>query len=289
MSQKVYEIINNKILEMLDNGIVPWHKTWKNMCSPVNMVTKKPYRGINWFLLSCATAANGYKSNKWATYEQINKKKGFVKKGEKSTMIVFWTFINKEDTKKNGEVVTKKIPLLRYYNVFNLDQTSIEDKVELNENEHIASAEMIIDGYEDCPKINHGGDTACYVPSLDVINMPLMGAFENSDKYYQTLFHEIVHSTGSENRLKRISSCNKNTDGYAREELVAEFGATFLADKSGITPTYENSASYIATWKSRIKADEKCLIVAASAAQKAVDYVLGVKKDESEPIEQEVA
>lgn len=282
MSNKVYDIVNSKIIEMLDNGIVPWHKTWKTMSSPINMVTKKEYRGINWFILSCVAGGAGYKSNKWATFAQVAKKKGFIKKGEAATMIVYWTFIEKE-VEKNGVVETKKIPLLRYYNVFNLDQTTLEDKESavLNDNEKISSGEEIIVGYKDCPEIKHMGDVASYNPDFDEIKMPVMGAFKNSDSYYHTLFHEVVHSTGHEKRLKRLSGCTMKAASYAKEELVAEFGATFLSDKAGINPDYNNSASYIATWKKRIQEDNKCLIAAASAAQKAVDYVLGVKVNEA--------
>lgn len=274
---KVYEIITNKIIEQLEKGTVTWRKPWKVEGSPMNFVSKRPYRGLNVFLLN----SEGYSCPYWASFKQINKLGGKVKKGAKSSIIIYWKILDIEDRNDKGEDVSKKIPLLRYYRVFNLEQTEgIEYKTE-NKREkvnNIDECEDIVNCFLDKPKINHNEARAYYSPNLDYINMPKKDLFDNAESYYSTLFHELTHSTGAEHRVNRKSVVEASyfgSENYSKEELVAELGASFLCGICGIeNTTINNSVAYIQGWLKALKNDKKLIIYASAQAQKAVDYIL---------------
>jgi len=284
MSKKVYGYVTERILEMLDKGIVPWQRPWiAQGLAPKNLISKKPYRGINTFLLGMTE----YKRPWWVTYKQAQSLGGMVKKGEKSSFVVFWKFIEvPKDTTSQGEDATKpkNIPLLRYYNVFNTEQCEgLEGKIPATPTttktiDPIETCESIVTGQpENHATITWGGDRAAYSPTLDTIRVPEKDTFRSSADYYSTLFHEIVHSTGHESRLGRLSKLAAFGDGeYSREELVAEMGAAFLCAEAGVenTTTLENSAAYISHWRSFLKEDDAALVLSAGRAQKAVDWVL---------------
>ena len=225
---KVYEIITNKIIEQLEKGTVAWRKPWQGGDIPMNFVTKKQYRGLNIFLLASA----GFSCPYWASFKQINKLGGKVKKGAKSNIIIYWKILDVEDRNKKGEDISKKIPLLRYYRVFNLEQTEgIEYEVKKRNINTIDECEDVVNCFLDKPKINHNEARAYYSPNLDYINMPKKDLFDNAESYYSTLFHELTHSTGAENRVNRKSVVEASyfgSENYSKEELVAELGASFL-------------------------------------------------------------
>ena len=280
MSKKsVYQIVTDQIIEMLDNGVVPWHKPWKGTMYPSNLISKKAYRGINPFILACVASMKGYDSPFWLTYNQAKKKGGQVRKGEKSTLVVFWKWIEKEVENDNGEMKKRSFPILRYYNVFNLDQIDgIEspEAKEMNEDfNSIECAENIIHNMPNKPQIYHNGTRAFYRPSEDMVTLPKKERFENEEEYYSTAFHELGHSTGHESRLKRDLSGFFGDEKYSQEELVAEMTAAFLCGVCEIeNVTIENSAAYIAGWKKKLKEDEKIIVRAAAQAQKAADFIL---------------
>lgn len=275
MSDKVYEIITEKIIEKLEQGKVPWNKPWNSSASsPKNFLTMKDYRGINVLLLGIA----GYSCPYWLTFKQVKEKGGSVKKGEKGTIIVFYKWLEYED--KDNPEETKKFPMLRYYHVFNLEQTTgidfeIPGEV-LNDNQKIENCEKVVNGYVDKPKINQG-QRACYSPLLDYIEMPKMEKFNSSEYYYSTLFHEMIHSTGRENRLNRktvTDLCPFGSTNYSKEELIAEIGAAFLCGITGIeNKTIDNNTAYIQNWLKSLRNDKKLIVLAAGAAQKAADYM----------------
>ena len=272
---KIYDMVTDRILELMEQGTVPWKKTWNVVGgSPINMVSKKEYRGINVFLLNAAP----YSSNKWASFKQISEKKGKVLKGEKGWPVIFWKFFDVENPKE-GEL--KKIPMLRYYTVFNLDQTDLpkdEVKETDNHNNPIDCCESVVSFYENPPMICEG-NSASYLPSKDIVSVPSIKSFNNSESYYSTLFHELTHSTGHKSRLNRFESVESSIFGsqsYSKEELIAEMGSSYLCNHCGILPSVENNnASYIASWMKRLKEDRKLLIQAAGKAQIAVDHILG--------------
>jgi antirestriction protein ArdC len=287
---KVEEIITEHIIKKLEEGTVPWHKPWNGGDdAPKNLVSKKEYHGINAFLTACSSYASPY----WLSYKQCTGLGGTVKKGEKGTPVIYW---NWQEVKKDGsDDIEKKVPFMRYYTVFNLEQCEcipaekIPTKAETNEIplEPIAACEEIINHMPTKPEIKHGKAAAFYSPTLDYVNMPRMDTFDGQCEYYSTLFHELTHSTGHKDRLGRkcIDDCGGwssfGSTPYAKEELVAEMGAAFLCGHVGIeNTTIDNSAAYIASWLKRLRNDSKLVIVAAGQAQKASDYILGKKHGE---------
>lgn len=282
-----YEIVTEQILSQLENGTVPWRKPWRGSgWTPRNLISRKPYRGINVLIL----ASRGFASPYWLTLNQANKLGGRIRKGEKSTAVVFWKQIKVEDVDAvTGERTKKSIPLLRYYRVFNVEQT---DGIVVPESyapatvEPIIEAEKIVGTMPARPVIQHGGDVACYSPRRDVVTMPPRASFDGGEHYYATLFHELGHSTGHASRLGR-----KGVDGetlapfgspdYSHEELVAEITSAFLCSESGIgSVIIENSAAYIASWLKALRDDRRMVVIAAAQAQKAADFILDRKAGE---------
>lgn len=276
MANKVYEYVTERILAELDKGIIPWRRPWKSVTAsglPISWVTKKAYRGVNRILLP---------AGEYLTYKQVQENGGKVKKGEKSHIVVFYKMMEKEA--ENEEEETRRFPYLRYYNVFEVDQCEgIERKTapvatEEQELPPIERAEAIVAKYPEPPRIRHEGDEAYYSPALDIVTMPLKKAFESAEEYYNTLFHELAHSTGHKARLGRdmTTTVEMRSDSYAKEELVAEIASAMLCGMSGIeNSTIENSVAYIQSWRRRLEQDPKLIVMASSQAQKASDYILG--------------
>jgi len=274
----VYTIITDRIIKQLEQGTIPWRKPWNTAEGmPKNLISGKEYRGINVFLL----ASNGYASPYWVSFKQVSSLGGTVNKGEKGTPVVYWNWIEKEDPETQKP---KKIPFIRYYTVFNVQQTSgipsekiPQPEENVKEFSPIDEADKIKQSFHDCP-IKHGSNRAFYRPSDDEIGMPDPERFDTPEEYYSTLFHEMTHSTGHKTRLDRegCKTVNFGSDTYSKEELTAEMGAAFLSAISGIVDkTLDNSAAYIQGWLSRLKKDKKVVIYAASQAQKSTDHIMG--------------
>jgi len=280
MSNKVYEIVTEQIIKQLENGDIPWKRPWLTNGIPIqNFVSKKPYRGINPFLLNGA----GYACPYWVTFNQVKQLGGKVKKGEHGSMVVFFKMLEVDDRARAGEKTN--IPMLRYYKVFNLSQTTgihWDKPEETREHNPIQICEDIVSGYPGKPPIKFGRDHAAYNPSGDYVKMPNPETFKSAEFFYNVLFHELTHSTGHENRLDRASLTDLaavfGSHEYSKEELVAEFGAAMLCGVAGIdTTTIENSAAYIKNWSKKLRENPKYIVWAASQAQKAADYIQDVK------------
>lgn len=287
---KVYEIITEKVVESLKKGVVPWNQPWR-VTGHRNMISKKEYRGINPFLLDL----KGFKSPFWMTYNQAKGLGGNVKKGEKGTMVVFWKMLKKDD----GKGSEKNIPLLRYYTIFNLEQTEGIDQKhvpvdEKREHRPIADAEKVVAEFADKPTVSHGGDRACYAPLSDRIEMPHPENFKTGEGYYRTLFHEFGHSTGHAKRLARRDHSAFWVGGkqdYAKEELVAEMTSAFLAGECQFTETVNNedTVAYIGNWLKALNNDPTMVVSAAGQAQKAADYIRGRMEKKAVPVAVPVA
>ena len=292
MNHDVYQVITDRIIGLLEKGVVPWQKPWQGgEQMPRNLVSGHEYRGVNVFLLH----AMMYQSPFWLTFNQAREMGGHVKKGERASPVVFWKRLQ---VAAPGEPDGKKtIPFLRYYSVFNVVQCEDipADKIPAlsdSKREHcpIQAAESIVAAMPQKPEIKHGGGRACYSPSLDSVTMPLPETFRSGQDYYSVLFHELTHSTGHASRLNRkgIDSSGGEWSAfgstpYAREELVAEMGAAFLSGHAGIVErTLDNSAAYIQSWLARLKDDCKLVVQAAAQAQKAADFILGKVFTETE-------
>jgi antirestriction protein ArdC len=279
---KVYELTTNRILEQLQKGIIPWQRPWR-IEMPRNLVTRKPYRGINILLLSFTE----YQSPYWLTYKQAKDLKGFVKSGEKGTPIVYWSMLPVK-TKDNEDEVEKVIPFLKYHIVFNAEQCQDIPipKDNLIDFTPIDECEKVISNMPERPAIRFGGNKACYIPSQDTVGMPKKETFLTVEEYYSTLFHELVHSTGHVSRLNRKSINEPHafgSDTYSKEELVAEIGSSFLCGITGIaSQTIENNANYVGNWLTRLRNDKKLIITAASHAQRACDFIQNKKQRSKE-------
>lgn len=315
----IYDMVTDLMINTIKEvGHLPWQQEWKGSggFEAKNYVTKKPYSGINFFLLNFdfKKDKNGKKylvpiefiQPYYLTFNQIEAAGATLKKGSKGHEVVYYTIIrsfkkdDKEittsDTKKFNDFVksngltkedlekVKKYPILKYYNVFRADDCvglKFPPTPKQKEVNPIDAAQNIIDGYKNPPKYTFVGDGAFYVPATDVLNMPKIQAFDNEASYYCTFFHEITHSTGAAKRLARDFSGKKGGTEYAFEELIAELGAVYMCSESGILfHTRENSAKYLRGWNSRLvkelEDDNKFFLKAAAAAQKATNYVLNV-------------
>ncbi len=271
-----HQEITDRIITALETGTAPWRKPWSAGVGgmPRNLLSNKSYRGINIWLLGSMPYGSPY----WVTYKQAKTLKGHVRKGEKGTRIVFWKFLDKTDS--DGK--DYKLPMIRFYTVFNVEQCEGLESKHLEtpdtfEHDPIAAAEAILDGYRFAPKVVHAGSRAFYRPSQDLVQLPERDRFETPADYYSTLFHELGHSTGHANRINRpgvAETVHFGTHTYGLEELVAEMTAAFLCGTSGIEGTLENSAAYLAGWIKVLKGDPRLALSAASKAQKAADLIL---------------
>jgi antirestriction protein ArdC len=280
-SQKAYEVITARIVELLEQGVVPWRKPWRGRDQrPANLISGKPYRGINSFVLNCAPYASPW----FVTYNQAKKLGGHVRRGEHGFPVVWWNWLEREEVAEDGSTDKKRIPVLRHFTVFSVEQCGgLEGKVPEAAKpaafNPIAEAEAVVLGMPSLPRIGFAEARAWYRPSDDTINMPRPELFERREEYYSTLFHELAHSTGHKSRLDRpgiveLSAFGSHT--YSREELVAELGAAFLCGHCGLeVGTLENSAAYIGHWLGRLKEDPRLIVVVAAQAQKAADHILG--------------
>ncbi len=277
---KAYEVITETIIEKLEQGTVPWHQPWSSEAAK-NLISKREYRGINVFLLGAAGYANPY----WLTFRQAKQLGGHVKKGERSTPVVFWKWLERErENPETGEIETHSAPLLRYYRIFNTEQCEgiPADKVPVLENARefhpIKEAERMVQEMPQRPIIQHEAAQAFYRPSADVVNMPAPELFTSDEEYYSTLFHELTHATGHESRLNRLDTDKLAAFGskdYSQEELVAEMGSAFLCGHCGIAERIiDNSAAYIQGWLRRLRNDKRLVLFAAAQAQKAADFIL---------------
>lgn len=284
---KTYDVINSKIMELLEAGTVPWRKPWNAQSKmPKNIVSMKGYRGINTFLLGCSP----YGSPFWMTFKQCQDKGGHVVKGAKSTPVVFFQWLDRrDDGSVGGEAnIRNKIPMLRYYNVFNFEQVEGVKAPDVTETVNvftpIEKAEQIIAGMPLRPDIQHGGNAASYTPGLDYVKLPVPDTFQSPEEFYSTAFHELTHATGHAKRLGRKGILEPSYFGsheYSKEELVAEMGACFLCGHAGIEQKIiENSAAYIKGWLKALKDDKTLLVQAAGQAQKASDFILNITHQE---------
>ena len=281
MSINVYEMVTNRIIEQLENNIIPWEKPWSGTIDGAfNRVSKKPYSILNQMLLKY--------DNEYASFKQWKDLGGHIRKGEKSEMVVFWKMYPIKEKQDDGTEIVKTIPLLKYINVFHISQVDgvepLKQKV-THDIEPIDKAEKILNDYwnRENITIEHiKGNKAFYSPMRDMIQLPLFEQFKQSEEYYSTAFHESVHSTMKESRCNRAEE-RKNklvafgSEEYSKEELVAEIGSANLMNIIGIETkkSFRNSTAYIQSWLKVLRNDNKFIVSASSKAEKAVNYILG--------------
>ena len=278
----VYTRVTNQIVEAIERGAadwrMPWHSTGKDSFSPLNAATQKPYRGVNVLGLWAAAQKHGYATGYWATYKQWQEMGAQVRKGEKSSLVVFWKFADVESEDEDtptADEASRRLVLARGYSVFNAAQVDGFVPPEVAERsvaERIECAEQFFAGLG--AKIQHGGNRAYYQPSTDSIRMPMFEAFDYPVSYYSTLAHEMTHLTGAVSRLNRDLSGRFGNAAYAAEELVAELGAAFIcADLSLSNEPRPDHAAYISSWVTVLKRDKRAIFTAAAKAQAAADWM----------------
>lgn len=284
----VYQMVTDRITAQLEQGNIPWRKPWTGASvdngGAINFVSRHPYSLINQLILG--------KPGEYLTWKQVDELGGKVRKGAKAGFVVFFknitiqdkTFINPE----NGEPETKTIPLLRYYNVFHLDDVEgIESKIIPGEASKVQPLEVaekaIADYLSRQPGLRFQNDKpsnrAYYSPAQDMVVVPMLSQYRIPAEYYSTAFHELIHSTIPASRCDRVSE-NANAffgnEDYSREELVAEIGSAMLCNRVGIEAkkAFRNSVAYIQGWLKALRGDPKMIIWAAGRAEKAAKFIL---------------
>ncbi|MGN0772229.1 MAG: ArdC family protein [Candidatus Ventricola sp.] len=272
----IYQAITDRITAQLEQGVIPWHKPWiiSGKACAISRSTGKPYSLLNQLILG--------KPGEYVTFAQIKQEGGRIKRGAKAQFVVFWKWIEQEDKDNPGEV--KKIPFLRYYNVFHLDdcdglqpkhKTAAAQPLEPD-----VAADAIISDYltRSGVKLEHiPGDRAFYRPSTDTVVLPEMEQFAGLAEYYSTAFHELTHSTGHASRLNRLTAtAHFGNEEYSKEELVAEIGAAALVNHAGLetSSSFRNSAAYVLSWLKALQNDKRLIVSAAGQAEKACSLIL---------------
>ena len=289
----VYQMVTDRITEQLTKGIIPWQRPWTGVGAEdggsINYVSRRPYSVLNQLLLG--------RPGEWLTWNQIKDLGGKLRKGAKAGIVVFYKNIvlkggqsapadaETEDTQDGG----KRISLLRYYNVFHLeDVEGISSKITPGEPrpaaEPIEAAETVIAGYvtreaglrfqNDKPS-----NRAYYAPGQDLVVVPMHSQYTVPEEYYSTAFHELTHSTMPESRCDRKAEnqgAHFGNSVYSREELVAEIGSAMLCNRVGIDceRAFRNSVAYIQSWLEVLKNDNRMIVWAASRAERAAKYIL---------------
>ena len=297
----IYETITNRIIEQLDQGIIPWHRPWKAITNnektfditklAFNRITKTPYSFINQMILK--------NPGEYASFMQWKKLGGKIKKGAEAEIVVFWKWLLVEDEKnldENGKPELKKIPILKYYQVFHISDIegveplkfeAVKDEI-VKEFDSIQEAENLINEYLTREKISlsYGGNEAYYSPTFDNIKLPARNSFQgNKAEFYSTAFHEIGHSTGHHSRLNRLKDENHfGNEPYSKEELVAEITASGILNYLNIETekSFKNSVAYIQGWSKYLKDNKKAIVFASAQAEKAINYIYNIKEEEIE-------
>lgn len=278
----IYTQVTNSIIAALEQSTPPWIRPWQdcNDAVPSNLVTGKLYRGINVIMLYVEASSKNYTDNRWLTFKQASDIGARIRKGEHGTQIIFYRMRESKDAKADlddtDSADKRSIPLLKTFTVFNVSQ--LESIPECFVIRPVLTWQPIEDAEQVLIKtravICHGGNRAFYRPSDDIIQLPPSASFEKPEDYYATALHELCHWTGHPRRLNRPLSGRRDIEAYSYEELVAEIGAAFLCAYSGLSARLEH-ASYISTWLDALRRDKRLIFVAAGAAQKAADFILG--------------
>ena len=280
----LFDQITNQIIDLMEAGVVPWRETWKlkGCYPPTNYVSKKPYQGLNVFLIHLELLRRKvqYSSKYFLTKKQAEDLKGGkVKKGEEGFALMLVKPYKRAPEESADPVESV---LIRQFVVFNIEQCEgIQDRdpIPTQDFNPIMAAEQIVAAMPQPPLMLHGNYSPCYSPSTDTVTLPRPELFKSPADYYDTAFHDLIHSTGHKSRLGRPSIMKVThfgDDDYSREELVAEIGAAFLCAMTGIErTTIKNNAAYIQNWLGKLRNDGTIVIHAASQAQKGVDYISG--------------
>lgn len=293
IKRDVAQEIADRILEDLERGVLPWQPPFagaKPLGLPRNAVTQKTYNGANVLILWGAALKHGFTSPYWLTFKQALDAGANVKKGMKGTHVVFYKTLTREETGANGETEEKRIPMMRTFCVFNLDQIEGLDHLRAQP-EPTLVGDQTRNPRADLLAAETGAKIlfdvtgeAYYNRRTDEIHTPPLEAMRDARAYYATLFHELAHWTGAESRLARVKGSRFGDPAYAFEELVAETTAAFVCAELGLGYDTQH-ANYIGHWIKAVKDDKKAFFHAAALAQKAADFIFKRSRDEQAPQE----
>lgn len=272
----LYESVTNDIVKHLEQGVRPWTSAWRTnpasgVCLiPTNAASGRAYSGMNTLLLWMAAAQKGYPTHGWVTFRQANEMQAKVRKGEKSTTVIYVSWKNIAD---EGQP-EKLSPRVKAYSVFNLAQLdNLPEKF-------LAPAEPWPDRLEAFKKMVDAtgitvqpGAKPCYFPAPDVVQMPNHSDFNSDDDFVSTLGHELIHAVGHPSRLNRKMAGKVFKEQYAAEECVAELGSAFLCAHTGFSYIEAQSPAYIESWLKVLKADSRAIFSIASYASQAADWI----------------
>lgn len=287
----VYTRITERIVAELEKGVRPWVQPWSadNAGGRVTRPLRhngQPYTGLNVLLLWSEAMARGFASPMWMTFRQASELEAHVRRGESGTTVVYASRFTRTEVDAHGDEVERDIPFLKAYTVFNCDQ------IDGLPDHYYNRSEPVIDPVERIAEadrffvntgavIRHGGAKAFFSPSSDHIQMPPFETFRDAASYYAVLGHECVHWAGASHRLDRdLSRYHKDRTERAREELVADIGASFLCADLGIVPEMEprpDHASYVQSWLKVLEGHRKAIFQATAHAQRAVAYLHGLQ------------
>lgn len=281
MKNTIYETIARQIVEAIEQGAgtynMPWHRSRFDVAAPSNATSKKAYRGLNIITLWMTAEARGFSSGLWGTYQQWKEAGAQIRKGEKAAPVFFWKRLEGGEPNEGDDKASNMPFVARAYSVFNADQVDgfeCSAHTPLSKAERIAEAEAFLKAIP--ADVAHGGNSACYIPTADRVQMVPFDQFKTATGYYSVLAHELTHWTGAKARLDRNLSGRFGSESYAMEELVAELGAAFVVGQLGLpSEPRRDHAAYIASWLKVLKSDSRAIFTAASKAQAAADYLAG--------------
>ena len=287
VTAQIQQELTDKIVEALEAGTRPWVKGWASQGGLALRACGEAYRGINQFLLGLQAGALGYTSPFWLTYKQAQADGLQVRKGEKSTVVVFHApLIVKDDKAPEG---IKKLFLLKTYRVFNLSQLDLGEGTESIPAKYQRNALVVVDTKardleaegalrSSGIRIVEKGAQAFYSPLTDMVTMPRFEDFQTTGGFLATLAHELVHATGHQDRLARdgiVKFDRFGSEQYAFEELIAELGAAMVCGMLGVAGEHiDNHAAYVGSWLKKLKGDRKAIFQAATKAGAAATWVL---------------
>ena len=302
MKFDAYQMVTDRICEMLEQGFIPWDKPWAmaNSCAWSGQ-DGHSYSLLNQFML--ADPKKKYKNwdelvediaGEWVTFKQALNRGGCVRKGEHGRTVVFFKQMQSVKEDDEGNEVVKTFPVLKWSTVFkvsqcdNIEQKFHTDAGSLYDFNPDKTADEVASDYVSREGITlkvKNCDKACYSPSTDTVLVPLPEQFKNNAEYYSTLFHELTHSTGHQKRLNRIvKPAAFGSEDYSAEELVAEIGSASILATLGIENdrSFRNSAAYVQNWLKALKNDKKMIVTASSKAEKAIKMILNIREEKKD-------
>jgi antirestriction protein ArdC len=287
----IHEHITDKIVSAIERGAgefrLPWHRTAGNIIRPVNIASKKAYRGVNIVVLWAYAEEFGYSSGTWGTYKQWAEAGAQVRQGEKAAFVVFYKELAFAADPETGDAEPATRLFARATPVFAAEQVdgfmpSTIAAPPITVTTPIEQAEAFVAATG--ASIHHGGGRAYYRPSTDSIHLPPREAFIGTktstpaESYFSTLCHELCHWTSHETRCHRQLGNRFGDQAYAIEELVAELGAAFVCADLRITDEPRaDHAQYLASWLAVLKADKKAIFAAAARATEAAAFLAALQ------------